>query len=56
VIRIKAAASFAPRFRRDLALDFNGVAALFNKSLPLAETKTRTLPNRVRREIGVERR
>ena len=37
----------------DLELDFNGAAS--DKSLNLAETETRTLPNRLRREIGVER-
>jgi hypothetical protein len=39
----------------DLELDFNGAAALSDKSLNLAETETRTLPNQPRREIGVER-
>ena len=38
----------------DLELDFNGAAALSDKSLNLAETETRTSPNRLRREIGVE--
>jgi hypothetical protein len=54
-VSIQAASSFAPLFRADLGLDFNSAAALLDKSLHLAETETRTLPNGLRREIGVER-
>jgi hypothetical protein len=39
----------------DLGLDSNSAAALVDKLLDLAGTETRTLPNRLRREIGVER-
>ncbi|WP_141688241.1 hypothetical protein [Bradyrhizobium paxllaeri] len=39
----------------DLELDFNGAAALSDKSLNLAETETRTLAQPLRRQIGVER-
>jgi hypothetical protein len=48
-------AAFARRPDADFELDFNGAAALSDKLLNLAETKTRTLPNRLHREIGVER-
>jgi hypothetical protein len=39
----------------DLGLRLNSAAALSDKLLRLAEAETRTLPNWLRREIGVER-